>query len=259
MGRVFQVTKFKFTNRSNKMKFSIIIPTLNEENYIGELLKSLKEQTFKDFEIIVVDGKSEDKTKEKVMGYQNDLEIKFVTSPKRSIGFQRNYGLKYAENEDLIFFDADIVIEKYFLEKINKYLNKSHADVLTSWFEPLSIKKRDKLIFRVFNVYLEAIKFISPGGGGAFIYAKRKPFMKVGGFSEEIVLGEDFDLIKRMDKKGFKYKLVRKPSIKVSVRRLNKEGRFHYATNLIKAEIHARMKGPLKDNKKFKYEFGKYD
>ena len=250
---------FKSPNSLNNMKFSIIIPTLNEENYIGELLKSLKEQTFKDFEVIVVDGKSEDKTKEKVMEYKDNLEIKFVLSPKRCIGFQRNYGLKYAGNGDLIFFDADIIIEKYFLEKINKYLEKNHADVLTSWFEPLSLMKRDRIMFRVFNIYLEAIKFISPGGGGAFIYAKRKPFLKVGGFSEEIVLGEDFDLIKRMDKKGYKYKLVRKPRIKVSVRRLNKEGRLHYATNLIKAEIHARMKGPLKDNKKYKYEFGKYD
>jgi len=241
------------------MKFSIIIPTLNEENYINELLESLKAQTFRDFEIIIVDGKSEDKTKEKVMKYQGELEIKFITSPKRSIGFQRNYGLKFAKHDSLIFFDADIVIEKDFLEKIRKYLEKNRADVLTSWFEPLSVKRRDKIIFNVFNVYLEAIKFISPGGGGAFIYAKRKPFLKVGGFSEEIVLGEDFDLIKRMDKKGYRYKLVRKPRIKVSVRRLNKEGRLRYATNLIKAEIHARMKGPLKDNKKFKYEFGKYD
>ena len=241
------------------MKLSIIIPTLNEENYIGDLLESLKNQTFKDFEVVIIDGKSDDKTKEKALVFQDDLKIRFVTAPKRGIGFQRNYGLKYAKNEDLIFFDADIVIEKDFLEKINKYLEKNRADVLTSWFEPLSLMKRDKIMFRVFNVYLEAIKFISPGGGGAFIYAKKKPFVKVGGFSEEIVLGEDFDLIKRMDKKGYRYKLVRKPRIKVSVRRLNKEGRLRYATNLIKAEIHARMKGPLKDNKKFKYEFGKYD
>lgn len=241
------------------MKFSIIIPTLNEENYIGGLLKSLKSQTFSDLEVIVVDGKSEDKTKEKVLEYQKKLDIKFVESPKRNIGFQRNYGIKYAKYNNLIFFDADILIENDFLNKINRYLENNHADVLTSWFEPLSNKKRDKLMFQIFNVYLEAIKFISPGGGGAFIYAKREPFARVGGFSEDIMLGEDFDFIKKMDKSGYRYKLVRKPSIKVSVRRLNKEGRFRYATNILKAEIHSRIKGPIKDNKKIKYEYGKYD
>ena len=241
------------------MKFSIIIPTLNEENYISGLLESLKGQTFKNFEVIIVDGRSEDKTKEKVSEYQENLDIKFIGVPKRNIGFQRNYGLKYAKNDNLIFFDADILIEKDFLKKINQYLENNNADVLTSWFEPLSSKKRDKIMFRIFNVYLEAIKFISPGGGGAFIYAKKEPFARVGGFSEDIVFGEDFDFIKRMDKSGYKYKLVRKPSIKVSVRRLNKEGRLYYATNLIKAEIHSRIKGPIKDNKKIKYDFGKYD
>jgi glycosyltransferase involved in cell wall biosynthesis len=241
------------------MKFSIVIPTLNEENYIGGLLSSLVKQTFKGFEVVVIDGKSKDKTKEKVVEYQKNLDIKFIVAPKRGVGFQRNYGLKFTKYNDLIFFDADIIIEKDFLEKINQYLEKSHADVLTSWFEPLSRRKRDKIIFQVFNVYLEAIKFISPGGGGAFIYVKREPFTRVGGFSEDIVLSEDFDLVKRMDKSGFSYKLVRRPVIKVSVRRLNKEGRFHYTTNLIKAEIHSRIKGPIRDNKKIKYEFGKYD
>ncbi len=243
----------------NSMKFSIIIPTLNEEKYIGELLDSLVEQTFKNFEVIVVDGKSADRTKEKVMEYCEDLSIKFVKASKRNIGFQRNYGVKFAKCNDLIFFDADISIEKDFLKKINQYLKKNHPDVLTSWFEPLSSKKRDRIMFRIFNVYLEAIKFISPGGGGAFIYAKKGPFTKLRGFSEDILLGEDFDLIKRMDRRGYKYKLVRKPSIKVSVRRLNKEGRFRFATNLIKAEIRSRIRGPVKEGGKIRYEFGKYD
>jgi GT2 family glycosyltransferase len=187
------------------------------------------------------------------------LDIKFISVPKRNIGYQRNYGVKYAKNDDLIFFDADIIIEKDFLKKIDKYLENHQADVLTSWFEPLSTKKRDRIMFQIFNVYLEAIKFISPGGGGAFIYARKKPFTRVGGFSEKILLGEDFDLVKRMDKSGYQYKLVRKPSIQVSVRRLNKEGRFRFATNLIRAEIHTRIRGPIKDNKKIKYEYGKYD
>ena len=241
------------------MKFSIVIPTLNEEKYIGGLLDSLVKQTFKDFEVIVIDGRSKDKTKEKVMEYQNDLDIRFVVAPKRGVGFQRNYGLKYVNSGDLIFFDADVTIEKDFLEKIDKYLENKPVDVLTSWFEPASDKKRDRLIYGINNVYLEAIKHISPRSGGAFIYIRKEPFLKVGGFSETIVLGEDWDLIKRLDKYGCKYRRVKKPAIKVSVRRLEKEGRLHYATNMLMAGIHIGLKGPIRNNKKIKYEFGKYD
>jgi glycosyltransferase involved in cell wall biosynthesis len=241
------------------MKFSIIIPTLNEEKYIEGLLDSLASQIFKDFEVLVIDARSEDRTKEKVLEYKKKLNIKFIKSPTRGVGFQRNYGAGLAKCDDLIFFDADITIEKDFLEKITRYLESNETDVLTSWFEPLSTKKRDKVIFRVFNIYLEAIKFISPGGGGAFIYAKKKLFLKIGGFSEDIVFSEDFDLFRRMDKEGFRYKLVRNPLIKVSVRRLNKEGRFFYTLNLMKAEMYRRLKGPIKDRRKIKYEFGNYN
>jgi len=241
------------------MKFSIIIPTLNEEKYIGCLLRSLEAQAFKDFEVIVIDAKSEDKTREEALKYKKSLNISFVESPKRGVGFQRNYAANLAINSDLIFFDADITVEEDFLEKISSYIEKNKPDVLTSWFEPISTKKRDKVAFRIFNVYLEAIKSISPGGGGAFIYAKKEPFIRVGGFSEDVVFGEDFDLISKLNKKGFKYKLVREPSIYVSVRRLNKEGRFNYTFNLIRAGIHSSIKGPIKDNKVIKYEFGNYD
>jgi glycosyltransferase involved in cell wall biosynthesis len=241
------------------MKFSILIPTLNEEKYIGFLLHSLEIQTFKDFEVIVIDADSKDKTKQEVLKFNKSLDIQFIKSPKKGVGFQRNFAAGLAKSKDLIFFDADITIEKDFLEKIAKYVKKKNPDVLTSWFEPLSTKKRDKVMFTVFNVYLEAIKFISPGGGGAFIYTTKKAFKKVGGFSETMVLAEDFDLISKLKKKGYKYKLVRDPCISVSVRRLNKEGRFKYAINLIRAGIHTKFKGPIEDNKKIKYEFGNYN
>ena len=84
-------------------------------------------------------------------------------------------------------------------------------------------------------------------------------FNKVGGFSEQIVLGEDFNLAKKMDRAGFTYKIVKDPCINVSVRRMDKEGRFHYTTNLLKAHLHANIYGPIKDNRKIKYEFGHYN
>lgn len=56
------------------MKFSIVIPALNEENYIGTLLDSLVGQEFKDFEVFVVDGDSEDGTRKVVESYMSKLD-----------------------------------------------------------------------------------------------------------------------------------------------------------------------------------------
>ena len=61
--------------------FSIIIPTLNEQNYIGNLLNDLTLQTYKDFEVIIVDGKSKDDTKKIVDKFRKDNSwIKYLES-----------------------------------------------------------------------------------------------------------------------------------------------------------------------------------
>jgi len=99
--------------------FSICIPTLNEEKYIGGILKCLEKQTFKDFEVIVVDGKSSDNTKREVMKFSDKLPLTFLESPKRGVSFQRNYAAKSAKGKYIIFFDADVMIEDDFLQEIN--------------------------------------------------------------------------------------------------------------------------------------------
>lgn len=97
---------------------SIIIPCLNEEHYIGKLLDSLVVQTFRNFEVIVVDGKSEDKTKDVVLRFSKTLpHLSFVESSKRQVSFQRNLGAKHARYERLLFLDADIQVKPDFLQK----------------------------------------------------------------------------------------------------------------------------------------------
>ncbi len=210
------------------MKFSICIPTLNEEKYISGILSCLVIQTFKDFEVIVVDGKSEDKTKEEVMKFSKKLDILFVEAPKKGVSFQRNYAAKNAKNEYLIFFDADVKIENDFLERINNHLEKENVDILTTWNKPLSDKPVDEFIYLFVNIFmLELIKKKSPGAVGVFICVKRKSFEKIGGFRESVSLGEDYDIAKRLHESGFTYVLLRKPKINVSVRRFDKEVRYN--------------------------------
>lgn len=243
------------------MKFSICIPTLNEEKYIGGILGCLTKQAHKDFEVIVCDGKSKDKTKQAVLKFSKKLDIKFIEAPKKGVSFQRNYAAKHAKGASIIFFDADVMIDKDFLEKINKYVETHNVDVLTSWNKPLSKRLDDDLIYFIHNVILlESIKKINPGAVGVFIFVKKKAFDAVKGFREDVYFGEDYDLVKRLHKKGFKYALLRKPPIRVSMRRMDKEGRLGMIRKEIKAVSYYLASGGDYERiqGKVKHESGKF-
>lgn len=239
------------------MKYSVLIPTLNEEHYIGALLEALCDQTFKDFEVVVVDAASEDNTKGVVESYKDRLNLRFVISPKRGVSFQRNYAASQAQADRLIFFDADVTPENEFISKVDAYLETHEADVLTSWNIPLSDKKIDEFLFWLHNqLYLEAVKDIQPAATGTFIYVKKSSFDSVKGFDETLRLAEDYDLVARMFKKGFKYALLKDPVIKFSVRRLDKEGRVPFVWKNIRAGVDYHFKGVASMQKKYKHDFG---
>jgi glycosyltransferase involved in cell wall biosynthesis len=245
------------------IKFSICTPTLNEEKYIGGLLDSLVQQKLKNFDVIVVDGKSKDKTKEAVIKYADALNLKFISSPKRGVSFQRNYAAKQATSDWIIFFDADVKIKPDFLWKISKYLEKHpNTDILTSWAEPISDKPIDDLVFAAVNILmLEMMKKKRPNAIGHFICVKKKSFWAVGGFREHINFAEDFDLSERMHSEGYKYVLLKTPKVKVSVRRFNKEGRFNMIIKNMRATIMYLAEGDEFFDKvqgKIKHEFGEF-
>ena len=101
--------------------FSIVIPTLNEEKYLPKLLQNLADQTFKDFEVIHVDGRSEDKTVQKAARFSKKLDIKTLISQKRHVSHQRNLGGKKAQGKWLVFMDADNFLKPYFLQGLKYF------------------------------------------------------------------------------------------------------------------------------------------
>jgi len=93
------------------MNTSVIIPTLNDEKYIGKVLQSLAKQTIAPFEIIVVNGYSSDRTEDIVKNYSN---VKFYKTPPH-ISYQINYGARLAKGDIYIFLDADTVLPPQFI------------------------------------------------------------------------------------------------------------------------------------------------
>lgn len=92
------------------MKFSIIIPNYNSEKWIERLLNSILEQTYKDYEVIIVDDMSEDRSVEIVENYGDKFEGGFKLiqlGEKRWNGGSRNVGVEHAKGDYILFADCD--------------------------------------------------------------------------------------------------------------------------------------------------------
>jgi len=110
------------------MKVSIIIPTYNEERVILNCLESLGEQTFKDFEIIIVDDGSTDKTISFVKNLQKIVyDIRLLVQKHKGPGAARNLGVGEANGEILVFVDADMTFAEDFIRKLVEPIMKGKA------------------------------------------------------------------------------------------------------------------------------------
>ncbi len=117
---------------------SVVIPMYNSEKYIGECLQSIAEQSFKDFEVIVVDDCSTDKSCEVVEKFipkfrRGGVEtLKLFRSEKNSgnPGTPRNTGIRLSRGEYICFVDSDDAIMKNALEDLYRVAEKFNADVV---------------------------------------------------------------------------------------------------------------------------------
>lgn len=99
------------------MKISVIIPTYNEKAVLEDCIQSLGDQTLADFEIIVVDDGSSDKTIQKLQNPKTP-GLKILRQEHKGAGAARNLGAKHAKGQILVFVDADMTFDQYFLEKL---------------------------------------------------------------------------------------------------------------------------------------------
>lgn len=106
-------------------KFSIIIPVYNVEDYIGKCLDSVFNQTFKDYEVIVVN----DGTKDNSMEIVKEYDVKIINQENMGLSEARNTGVKKAKGEYILFLDSDDFIEKDLLKRINDS-SKNNPDII---------------------------------------------------------------------------------------------------------------------------------
>ena len=106
------------------MKVSVIIPTYNSAHYLGDAVKSVLEQTFTDYEILVIDDGSTDKTEEVVKQFGNS--VRYIKQPNQGVSAARNLGIKESIGKDVAFLHVDdvwmpakLVNESHVLENVS--------------------------------------------------------------------------------------------------------------------------------------------
>lgn len=175
---------------------SVIVTTKDEENVIRMLIQSVKQQTYKNIEIILVDNNSKDNTLDIVNKFKKVRIYQY--GPERSA--QRNFGAKRSKGEYLFFLDADMELTPKVVEDC---LNKTKLENLDSVVVP------EESIASNFWGKVKAFErsFYNDKGDpitDAARFFSKQVFMKVGGYDEAITGPEDWDLPDRIRKAGFR-------------------------------------------------------
>lgn len=216
---------------------SIIIPTYNEEKYIGRALASIKKQSFKNYEIIIGDGESKDNTAKIAKQYG----AKVLQKNCKTAAAARHTASLAAKGKILVFTGADVEAEKDWLEKIIAPIQKGEADWVLGKICALDGNWLDEAALSLIEPLAKIMNML----GLPYVYAenlacKKSIYTKAGGFNPALVTGEDTELAIRLRKIG-KFAFVSDAKVKVSLRRVRKWGYVKYLifhiTNFVKSHF----------------------
>lgn len=211
---------------NSKPFFSIVIPSLNEEKYLPHLLSDLAKQTFdkNSFEVILVDGNSDDKTVLKAENFKTKLKLSIYSVKRRNVAYQRNFGAKKAKGKWVVFMDADDRLPNYFLDGLKYEFHKNKADLFTCWMDTSVGTQAEKTINRTVNLAFTFLNKIGVYAAvGAMIIASKK-VIKTTKFPLKNRVAEDALFVETAVKNGFVFKVLTEPRYVFSSRRLRKEG-----------------------------------
>ena len=195
------------------MFFSLIVPIYNRPDEAHELLESLAEQTYTDFELVLVEDGSTMPCVSEVEKFSSKININYIIKDNSGRSDTRNVGMRNAKGDYFIFFDSDCIIPPHYLETVNRMLEQNYADCYGG---PDKEHPSFSVMQKAINYAMTS--FWTTGGirGGKVNMEKFKPrtfnmgfsravYEKVGGFKD--MYGEDIDLSIRINKAGFSTKL----------------------------------------------------
>ncbi|OGO06329.1 MAG: hypothetical protein A2Y92_05520 [Chloroflexi bacterium RBG_13_57_8] len=187
-------------------KVSVIITTYNRAHFVCEAIKSVLGQTYRDFEIVVVDDGSRDNTREAVATFK-DPRIKYIYQDNRGVTGALNAGILASSGECVAFLDSDNVLFREALQKSMEFMDR-HPEVgfcygqISTMDEngrPLRLKRfRGPKVTRVNNGRKELVSLLLAERNIGHFIARAACFKQVGLFSTTLCMSEDWDMWIRM-------------------------------------------------------------
>lgn len=214
---------------------SVVIPAYNEENYIENTLKSVRNQTYKNIELIVVDNASEDKTAEIAKKYCDNL----LYLKEKGASKSRNYGAKNCKGDFLAFLDADTLMSENLTEQFRLDTKEGYR-VIVPKIIPDKHNLKSKIPYFIINF---TVKHIFPSYT-PLIFIQRNLFEKLNGFSERIEMREELDLLFRA-RKETEIKYEDKASVVTSMRRFENKGYLNIVSKGVVGYFYKSQKWPV--------------
>ncbi len=206
------------------MDLTIIIPAYNEEAYIASTLDAIEDaaahlrvRTGTEVETIVVDNNSSDATA--AIAAARGATV--IPEPVQGIGRSRNAGARAAQGEVLVFVDADVIVPRTLLDAIH---NAMRDPACVGGAVDVDYRPRR----RSMQLYLRAWGLLARVTGmaqGAAQFCRKDAFEDVGGYDEQVWIGEDVDFywsLKRLAKRSNGLtRFIRQPRVQPSTRRFD--------------------------------------
>ncbi len=238
------------------MLMSVVIITLNEAERIANLLDDLARQSYRDFEVIVVDSNSDDETCEIARGFAKRLPSLTVhRMTQRGVCLGRNTGAQLARYQRLLFLDADVRLAADFLAKAARQLARRQLDVAGVYTNAKALPLHFRLGYHAFNVGIFASQFGFPTAIGACLFSTQSVHTALGGFDETITLCEDCDYVNRASQIA-RFGMLNL-SFNFDPRRLRQDGYWRTGLKYLHANVYRFFVGEIRDHK-IRYEFGHY-
>jgi len=236
-------------------RFSIIVPIYNRPDEMAELLESLTFQTFKDFEVLILEDNSPMKSDQVAKDYSDRLDVHYFFIPGTDRSYRRNYGMQQAKGDYFILFDSDCVIPSGYLDAVETCLKETSADCfggpdnaddsfsdmqkavnysMTSFFTTGGIRGGDKQMEkfnpRSFNMGIS-----------------RHAFEITGGFRS--MIGEDIDFSLRVREAGMETKLFREAFVyhkrRVDIRKFYRQTNTFGKSRIVLTKAHPGSLKPV--------------
>lgn len=196
MNNFIKQKKFLIKKKANKPFFTIITVVKNAEKDIVKTLKSIRKQTFKNFEYIIIDGKSKDQTIQKILKYKKNINL-LISEKDKGIYFAMNKGLQLASGEVIVFVNAGDELTKNALRIINKiFYKKPFLDFI---FGTVKRHYTDSSVLKYgYDKNRLKYNFDFATSHSTGFYIKKKSMKLVGDYNTKFKCSADYDVYYRV-------------------------------------------------------------